>query len=325
MEATQSGHGRTPEVSRGVPPQVEWIVYARAQIVATQFGAILETAGFSSWITPDIYRSSRRGLERSSTEAVVPLGTFSSQIGVEVEGGRSFLGSVAIRDLPNDRCTLTLAPDWTADKPWDNHEFEGWAHIPQVTGVQFARLGLEWDDTLAPEFRGPKPAGETRIAISRPSERSMWVDPAFSERLFNKRAELCFVLMPFDTELTKFYESAVKPVVQEFNMACERADDIAAGNTDILNDVWIWLNEARFMIADLTGRNANVYYELGIAHTLGKRVVSIHKKSGEGLAARLPFDVQNRRTIFDEDTASGADRFKDDLRRTIKTILESRA
>jgi len=153
----------------------------------------------------------------------------------------------------------------------------------------------------------------------------MWVDPAFSERLFNKRAELCFVLMPFDTELTKFYESAVKPVVQEFNMACERADDIAAGNTDILNDVWIWLNEARFVIADLTGRNANVYYELGIAHTLGKRVVSIHKKSGEGLAARLPFDVQNRRTIFDEDTASGADRFKDDLRRTIKTILESRA
>ena len=53
-----------------------------------------------------------------------------------------------------------------------------------------------------------------------------------------------------------------------------RADDIY-DNRPIIEDVWRCTNEARILIAELTGRNPNVFYETGIAHTVGKEVILI--------------------------------------------------
>jgi hypothetical protein len=135
------------------------------------------------------------------------------------------------------------------------------------------------------------------------------------------------VLRPdaLQTKLHGFYEHGVKATVEELGLRCQRADDIFGGQTDVIEDIWIGMNEARTIIAELTDQNANVYYELGIASTLGKRVIAIHRKLSEGPAAPLPFDIRHRRTIFYEDSAAGLAAFKATLRKHIESILHSRS
>ena len=124
--------------------------------------------------------------------------------------------------------------------------------------------------------------------------------------------------------MLRFYEYAVKPVVTDFGLECRLASDIAGGHNDTVEEIWVALNEARFLIVDLTEQNPNVFFELGIANTLGKQLIAIHKKESMG-DARLPFDVRVRRTLFYEDTAAGSASFQDDLRKHIQAILRSRA
>ena len=71
-----------------------------------------------------------------------------------------------------------------------------------------------------------------------------------------------------------------------------RGDDVFTP-TDILVDIWQSINGADFVIADITGRNPNVLYELGVAHTLAKPVLIISRH-----AADIPIDLSTRRIIL---------------------------
>jgi hypothetical protein len=108
------------------------------------------------------------------------------------------------------------------------------------------------------------------------------INPVFGPASYAVDPRLTFVLMPFTDELTEIYQTFVKPVVEspEFGLVCRRADDIKS-NRAIIQDIWKSLCEARFVIADLTGFNANVLYELGIAHTLGKETILIYQRGCE--------------------------------------------
>jgi hypothetical protein len=81
---------------------------------------------------------------------------------------------------------------------------------------------------------------------------------------------LCFVLMPFDERFSPIYENILKKVVEEFGLKCKRADEIF-GTKPIIEDIWVYIQKAQILIADLTGRNPNVFYELGLAHAMNKK------------------------------------------------------
>jgi hypothetical protein len=68
----------------------------------------------------------------------------------------------------------------------------------------------------APGFTGRRQANP--LAVRRRSERSMGADPSFRDRDTPPRDDVCFVLVPFLPELTRPYEAAVKPVVQELGL-----------------------------------------------------------------------------------------------------------
>jgi hypothetical protein len=72
----------------------------------------------------------------------------------------------------------------------------------------------------------------------------------------------------------------------------------------------------RFAIADCTGRNPNVMYELGIAHTLGKPVFMLSQSTDD-----LPFDIQSRRVIIYKDNAAGLKTLQSELRRVIGLLI----
>jgi hypothetical protein len=54
----------------------------------------------------------------------------------------------------------------------------------------------------------------------------------------------------------------------------------------IMEGIWMMINKSRFLVADITDTNPNVLYELGIAHTLGKGVITISEKPDY-----IPFDI----------------------------------
>jgi nucleoside 2-deoxyribosyltransferase len=124
-----------------------------------------------------------------------------------------------------------------------------------------------------------------------------------------------FVLMPFTDELKPIYEDHIKAVTQRLGLTAVRADDFFAANS-IMSDVWNAINQARILIADCTGRNPNVFYELGIAHTLGKPVILIAQSADD-----IPFDIRHIRTIVYNFTPRGMREFESAVAATLETEL----
>jgi hypothetical protein len=104
----------------------------------------------------------------------------------------------------------------------------------------------------------------------------------------------CFVIMPFITSLHFVYET-IKATVEENDLQCHRVDDSAVAQP-IVHEIWEYISEADLIVADLTGKNANVYYEAGLAHALGKASILL-AQSQEDLA----FDLKHIRTVFYSD------------------------
>lgn len=145
--------------------------------------------------------------------------------------------------------------------------------------------------------------------------RIVRINPMFSGRDFVINLNSCFILMPFREDLRPVYDDHIKKVVKEANLECKRADDIF-GNTAIIEDVWKNINEARIVIADLTGKNPNVFYEVGIAHTIGKDVILITQNIDD-----VPFDLRHLRHIQYQYTPRGMELFEQQLKNTLVNLL----
>lgn len=102
--------------------------------------------------------------------------------------------------------------------------------------------------------------------------------------------DLVAVMMPFDAKFTSVYE-ALRGAAAEAGMRCQRADDIWK-NEHILDDVLELIWTARVVVADVTDRDTNVFYETGIAHTIGRDVV-LTAQSIE----HVPFDLRSIRAL----------------------------
>ena len=83
-----------------------------------------------------------------------------------------------------------------------------------------------------------------------------------------------FVLMPFAEQYRTFYEDAIKKTIENMNLVCKRADDFFESSV-IMNDIMHCIHQAKIIIADFSGRSPNVFFEVGIAHALGKNVILI--------------------------------------------------
>lgn len=98
----------------------------------------------------------------------------------------------------------------------------------------------------------------------------------------------CFFLMPFAHEFDVVY-GTIKKALNENNMICNRADEIF-GSTPVLTKILTEIMKSQYIIVDLTNSNPNVYYELGIAHTLkeARNVLLIKQKD-----YKPPFDISH--------------------------------
>ncbi len=96
-----------------------------------------------------------------------------------------------------------------------------------------------------------------------------------------------FVLMPFSTDFDDIYRYGIKKACEEQGAYCERVDEQMFDGT-ILDRIYNQIARADVIISDMTGRNANVFYETGYAHALKKKVILLTQSSDD-----IPFDLKH--------------------------------
>lgn len=128
----------------------------------------------------------------------------------------------------------------------------------------------------------------------------------------------CFIVMPFSIEaLNIVYEDYVKPVLEdECGLVCERGDDVFGSNV-IMDDILTSIKNSDLIVADLTGKNANVFYEVGICHALGKRVLLLAQSMDD-----VPFDLRHRRVLLYDYSPRGCKRLEKNLKDSIQAMTQ---
>jgi len=106
-------------------------------------------------------------------------------------------------------------------------------------------------------------------------------------------SETCFVMMPFAEPLGGYYAAVYEPAIRKAGLTAVRADTDIFGTGKIIDQIWAGINRAKVLLAELTGRNPNVLYELGLAHALRKPVVLVSSNESD-----VPFDVRHVRVIY---------------------------
>ena len=129
--------------------------------------------------------------------------------------------------------------------------------------------------------------------------------PIWSTRNFNLDPSLCFVLMPFHDSFFSIYEQAIVPAVEEAGLRALHAGEIF-GNREIVEDIWESICTAKLIIADVSQRNPNVFYELGIPYrckrppaSLGRSVFATASDRGDSAGSRTSPRVQSRGRRFE--------------------------
>jgi hypothetical protein len=101
-----------------------------------------------------------------------------------------------------------------------------------------------------------------------------------------------FVLMPFHDPINSYYVTIYKPALEAAGYIVTRADDIYAPRP-IMLDIQESILEADLILCEMSGRNPNVFYELGLAHAVGKPVILVSNKESD-----IPFDLKHVRAIL---------------------------
>jgi hypothetical protein len=101
-----------------------------------------------------------------------------------------------------------------------------------------------------------------------------------------------FVLMPFDSGFMDIYKFGIKQTAEEHGVVAERVDEQHFSET-ILERVYRQIENSDFIIAEMTGRNPNVFYEVGYAHAKGKLCVLVTQS-----AADIPFDLKHHPRVI---------------------------
>lgn len=147
----------------------------------------------------------------------------------------------------------------------------------------------------------------------RPAERRITFAPSvFNVPALERRSDLVAVMMPF-AGFDAVY-AAIKGACADAGLECLRADDIWDEST-FIQDIVNLIFQARIVVCDFSNRNPNVFYETGIAHTLGKEVVPIAQSLSD-----IPSDLQHHRALRYLANAEGLSTLRKELSGRLLTI-----
>jgi len=124
--------------------------------------------------------------------------------------------------------------------------------------------------------------------------------------------------MPFHSLFDAEYERVIRPAIEAVGLTCERGDEIYSPSP-IIQNVWGRIRRARVVVAELSGRNPNVMYEVGLAHAIGKPILLLTRNEED-----VPVDLRGLRYICYQEANPywGAD-LRSDLTRVLRVVMDN--
>jgi hypothetical protein len=202
--------------------------------------------------------------------------------------------------------SLLVLLDWGLVEAYQNNKickiselkFDRWSEIPEDIKFYLSKQAIDIEQTLGISFSS--------------STRNLFSD----SKLLVKHFPKVFVLMPFIDKLKHVYEKHIKKVFESSHFTIGRADDFFS-NGMIMSDIWTAIRNARIIVADCTDRNPNVFYEIGISHTLGKETILISQNIND-----IPFDLRHLRIIIYKDSRDGLKILEANLKNNISSLFD---
>jgi hypothetical protein len=136
--------------------------------------------------------------------------------------------------------------------------------------------------------------------------------PVFAEE------QTCFTIMPFGGWFDAYYKDIYVPAIKAAGLIPRRADDLYQPSA-IVRDIWSFTNSAKIVLADLSGKNPNVFYELGLAHAIAKPAILVTDKMDD-----VPFDLRALRVlVYDKNLPDWGKLLGEKITKSIQEIIAS--
>lgn len=161
------------------------------------------------------------------------------------------------------------------------------------------------------------------ITIKTEGERYMFINPIFDARNIKVDDNLCFLVMPFNKQRKDLLENVVKPKVEkECGLNVLKSGDIQEPNQKIMENIWTYINQSYVVIADISDKNPNVFYEIGICHTLGKPVILLcdEESRDKDYDGEVPFDISGLFVNFYHNSGSGPNQLAETVVKAISNL-----
>lgn len=187
--------------------------------------------------------------------------------------------------------------------PIPNRHFQTFAAELGIADFQFART--HWSIKDADLFRTllrhlqPRRSRPTVFQIADPEA----IEPT-----------LVSAMMPFHPSFTPVY-AMLQQTAEAVGLRCRRADDIWE-NPAVIQDVVSLIDRSRVVICDCSTRNPNVFYEIGIAHALGREVILITQSAED-----IPFDLRHLRYVQYLNNGEGLAQLATRLQPRLETLI----
>lgn len=125
--------------------------------------------------------------------------------------------------------------------------------------------------------------------------------------------KLVSFMMPFSGSFTSVYQDA-KAVLEGHGYRCQRADDMWV-HSHIMTDIIELICTSAVIVCDLSDKNPNVFYEAGIAHTLGKEVILIAQSHDD-----VPFDLRPIRYLHYLNNSEGRSKLAAEVLARVRAV-----
>lgn len=126
--------------------------------------------------------------------------------------------------------------------------------------------------------------------------------------------DTCFILMPFGEWFDKYFSGIYIPACKDAGFEPIRADGLFTTGS-VMEQIWEQIKNSKVLLAELSGKNPNVFYELGLAHAIRKPVIFVTSNLDD-----VPFDLRHLRVVVYDVREPGWDL---KLRNDITTYLKN--
>lgn len=146
------------------------------------------------------------------------------------------------------------------------------------------------------------------------SPSHMSVKPVFGAQPFKVKPQQCSVSMPLDAYWSDPLWEELEDILTGADLTAIRAEGLFATNS--LSHNWKLINESALFIADLTYKQPDVFFKLGIAQTLGKDIIIISQHDRD-----IPKDFANfPQLLYNNNNEEGLKQLRKDLEAAIKAL-----